>query len=564
MRGTAQSLPALVGVLLLAGSLGLSVEHAPQPTSVGRRIADYLGLQAEMAGLDAGPVAAEPCPTLEEALAHHFAYFGRPIPAPPTIADARLAAALACLLDALADADALRDEAFQGVDLAELATYIGSETALPSGMESVDGAKMVAAARRVAVALDATLPLLSQVPLAGTPIDLPPVLYVDTLGVSNTHTLDYALTVELGGDDIYANSAGGAIVAMGSELVPGPGVVGNESTYQHVVSLPLGLLDVVVGGAFEDADLILASTLVLDLAGDDTYGVKETPNVDATCTAEPVVRRVGIQGTGVGSVGMLVDLAGANQLTAKTLAQGVGHLGGVGVLYLGPGDDRLEAVRSSQGSGILGGHGLLLNEAGDDVYVASAPEGGVFNGDNGLCDAEPRYAQGSGFGRVIGVPPGPGVTGGLVDEAGNDRYTSVAKSMGHGQFGAGYLIDHAGDDRYEATDKSLAFGSGSADTGGAGLGAFIDLSGTDTYVLTGAKGLGYGNGELKPDVAPPSTPPQNWLNHVLDENIRPLVPASTALFWEESGTDVYVLGQTTRANGAAETHGALGVFVDRA
>lgn len=347
--------------------------------------------------------------------------------------DPRLADVAADLLAALLDAAAERDAAYAGVTNAEIAALADADEPTPEALAllaRIDAARVRVAAMRLAGAVDAATPRLQALArelappaahastLAPAPlVDIFPVLGIDPLGVSNVFPHDYVLSIDLGGNDVYDNNAGGSIL-FGRGFI-----LGDSSTFGPQIPFT-GLT---MGGEYEDAAESYTATLAIDVAGDDTYGVYKEPSRkggsrDHLCTNGPLIRRIVVQGSGSGGIGMLVDLAGNDQYRGKTLAQGNGHVSGVGVLFDADGDDRYTAIRSAQGSSVLQGVGVQVDLRGDDVHEMKSPVGGIWNVDRGRCDATERLAMGAS------VIQGASL---FVDAAGNDRYDVDAQALGH-------------------------------------------------------------------------------------------------------------------------------------
>src|SRR5438477_619315 len=83
-----------------------------------------------------------------------------------------------------------------------------------------------------------------------------------------------------------------------------------------------------------EGQCVIAAALLLDMAGNDTYGRVKPPEPDADgwCTDDPLVQRIMTEGAGFAGVGVLIDAAGDDTYVGKTMAQGAGHAGGVGIL----------------------------------------------------------------------------------------------------------------------------------------------------------------------------------------------------------------------------------------
>jgi hypothetical protein len=245
--------------------------------------------------------------------------------------------------------------------------------------------------------------------------------------------------------------------------------------------------------------------VVMDLSGDDRYDAAEGP----------------AQGAGLGGLGVLVDVTGADEYRAGDRAQGFGLLGS-GVLWDLAGDDRYNAGGGAQGAALFGG-GLLADAAGADTYRALGEAQG-FGGSGGaaaLVDlagnddyvAEPdpsrapgradyhadhrvaaSNAQGAGVGRRGDRTDGDAWAGGvgvLLDRAGDDTYTAGTFAQGVGYWwGLGLLLDGGGADAY----RSAYFAQGSA--AHFALGLLYDRDGDDRYVLDSPADLaaGFGSG----------------------------------------------------------------------
>jgi hypothetical protein len=293
----------------------------------------------------------------------------------------------------------------------------------------------------------------------------------------NHYKDDALLTVDFGGDDMYANSAGGTLYTP------------------HKVSV------------------------CIDLQGDDIYDTS-----------------VGLaQGSGMYGIGMLVDCSGNDQYTSKNVSQGSGHVG-VGVLWDWSGDDRYKALSVSQGAGFQGvgllrddegkdlytlgysgqgfgktlGFGILQDRAGNDMYTAGGawPDRGrdpshhlsmaqgfgegnrsgqlqhASSGGIGLLaemDGNDTYVsdvfgQGCAYWYAIGV---------LLDRAGNDVYKVHNYGQGAGfHMAVGILMDREGDDRYECPDHAMGH---SLDRS---VGFFVDFSGNDSYTSADSESIG--------------------------------------------------------------------------
>src|SRR5207253_1462838 len=106
------------------------------------------------------------------------------------------------------------------------------------------------------------------------------------------------------------------------------------------------------------ARCVISEALLVDVAGNDTYGQMEAPEqgVDGLCTDDLLVRRVGTGGAGAWGAGILIDDAGADTYEPAPPAR---H---------GPGASGIVRDTGSMGFGDGGGFGLFLDGAGRDTY----------------------------------------------------------------------------------------------------------------------------------------------------------------------------------------------------
>lgn len=334
-------------------------------------------------------------------------------------------------------------------------------------------------------------------------LDLWPVLRFDGRCADSSYPNDYLVIVDVGGNDTYRNNAGSNMVDLNFSPA-GAAVTGLRGT-----GPARGCQRAIPG--LTAADCTPSAAVLLDLQGQDTYGVKQTPDHDAGCTNDPVIRRMMTGGAGFLGVGILRDSGGTRDVyTGKTGALGAGHIFGVGLLSDTGGNDSYAAVRNSQGFALVGGLGVLRDSAGADTYAYAVPAainpaaanqtegaGGVRDDEGeGLCDRIPRFTAGAA--NVL-----PGTVGILVDDAGADTYRAAfagdftaplqnpstrAGSLGFGNNQAvGVFLDRGtGTDAYTVVDDPTPAGAprrgnnvtiapANTSTGdGGGLGLFVD------------------------------------------------------------------------------------------
>ena len=306
---------------------------------------------------------------------------------------------------------------------------------------------------------------------------------------------DAALILDLGGDDLYLNNAGGSRAGAPVSLVIDWG--GND---RYIARQPFSQGAGILGGGF-----------LLDLGGDDFFD-----SLDASQGAgywgigllfhgdgrAAYSSRSFSQGTGEMGIGLSVSMAGTTSYLSLLAGQGLGLFGGAGILIDIEGNDlyrigglqpdirdpKGSSVSMGQGfgqgirseSGFLsapGGIGILIDTKGDDFYSADYfAQGSSYYHALGLLDDRGgndtyiagRYAQGAGVHSAVGV---------LLDQAGSDSYLAsfgVSQGVGH-DYGIGLLDDQGGDDDYRGGELV----QGAATNGS--LGMLVDFNGNDRY-----------------------------------------------------------------------------------
>jgi len=290
---------------------------------------------------------------------------------------------------------------------------------------------------------------------------------------NNVYSKDCTILIDLGGDDLYLNNAGGT-----------PG------------------------------DVLMA--IAIDVSGNDTYQGQDY-----------------CQGCGFGGVGILMDLKGNDTYIARNFSQ-ASALGGFGMLYDASGDDTYTADFGAQSSAIFG-YSILSDRAGNDSYKCSmlgqagASTMGVAilveGGGNDTYQGGGKYPfygtndSSAVQGAAIGMRPWPAqgrftLYGGIAllsDASGDDRYSSQAFAQGGSYIlSLGMLVDSAGNDVYSGTDYvqgsgchlgaavmvdrmgNDSYSSTNHSTGGSldrSAGVFMDIKGNDTY--NSPEGVGY-------------------------------------------------------------------------
>ena len=342
----------------------------------------------------------------------------------------------------------------------------------------------------------------------------------------------FLLLLDLGGDDRYRGAAAatrpGHPVSVLVDLAGDDdyGYPGVERPRPHPLLLPddghgreHGALPRSLSVQSRQAAARDGVALLLDLGGDDRYRSHAQSQAYAAL-----------------GVAALLDAGGDDLYEAELLAQGAAAHGLAVAVDLGGGDDRRLAFSGAQGFAHAGAAALLYDDGGDDRYLC--PNGRPEHGGLPLYPSSQMrergtlsFCQGAAFGirgdrARVWRPGGVGV---LRDRGGDDHYTGSVYAQGVGYWqGAGLLADGAGDDRY---DGDWYVQGASAHYG---LGMLADAAGDDVY------GAGWAASNM-----------QAGAGH--DFGVGVLV--------DESGDDRYHL--TSLSAGAANCSG-LGVLVDNA
>jgi hypothetical protein len=268
----------------------------------------------------------------------------------------------------------------------------------------------------------------------------------------NVYREDAALILDLGGDDIYLNNAGGARPGMPAALV-----VDWEGNDRYMTKEYFSQGAAVLGGGF-----------LLDLSGDDTF-----------------ISLDGSQGSGFFGLGVLYHGDGDAMYDARMFSQGVGQMG-IGLLRNGVGKTLYRCLDAGQALGLFGGVGVLLDRSGSDIYQV----GGLVPDFRDSAKATESLGQGFGFGvrpekGLHGVPGGIGM---LIDEEGDDIYSADYFAQGAAYFyGLGILSDLSGNDQYFSGRYSQGAGIHSA------VGVLADHRGNDFYYASFGVGQGMGH-----------------------------------------------------------------------
>jgi hypothetical protein len=345
----------------------------------------------------------------------------------------------------------------------------------------------------------------------------------------NRYTEEFAVIVDLGGDDKYvarcASAVGGirrstsVVIDYGGDDFYAPaGWLSQSCAVMGLAALvDLAGEDTYRAGAFSQSAAFCGVSLLWDGSGDDLYTAGWFSQSAAVCGVSlftDVQGRDLYDGAGYGQAfastfgyAALNDLEGNDVYRAgglvkheplrpedyRSLSQGFATGarprggGGYAILHDFSGNDFYDAEIFGQGVGYWYSLGALIDESGNDSYSAT------------------QYAQGSGIHLACGV---------LEDASGDDRYIArFGPSQGAAHdLAVGMLCDGSGDDYY-----TVSGGQGMAITNSAAV--FVDMQGNDLYANT------------EPTASLAGTRPARGFGNL-------------ALFVDGEGKDIYPGGET--------------------
>ena len=263
---------------------------------------------------------------------------------------------------------------------------------------------------------------------------------------------DADLILDLGGDDIYLNNAGGTRVGIPVALV-----IDWEGNDHYLTKENFSQGAGVLGGGF-----------LIDLSGNDTF-----------------VSLDGSQGAGFWGMGILYHGSGNGAYNARSFCQGAGQMG-LGLIINEQGHDRYVCSYGGQALGMFGGAGILMDRSGEDFYQLGGLQPDFRD------PARSTVSMGQGFGQGVrpqkGIRGIPGGIGLLIDEKGDDTYIADYFAQGSSYYyGSGILIDMDGDDEYVSGRYSQGAGIHSS------VGVCIDKRGNDFYYASFGVAQGTGH-----------------------------------------------------------------------
>lgn len=469
----------------------------------------------------------------------------------------------------------------------------------------VDRDTLFTAGLMLARAIDRELPVLRSavraLRLPSSPSDGCDVLeHADLLCIGglgpNTYTEDFALQIDLGGDDTYRNSAGGADPEGNGLNISVTVDLDGDDRYEAALPVASGAR-VAQGAAYEGG-----IGMLVDAAGDDSYLVTGGPGAAGVLPlGVPNVGALG-QGYATAGVGLLADLGGSDRYRLEdwraggtwVRGQGVSAVGGASALLdLGLGDDTYEAEAGGPvlerddgsldpgyhyaiafGLAALGAAAIFADDGGSDAMTARAtaptiPPEETRRTYDGLAVVDAFGAGGVGGATVSITGPGPTVRVAEATAEGPTLAGAVVDGFGIG-FGPafGALVDAGGDDLYLTRVQTRAVRHATIDDG-----CECDtVAARARNFLAEATGLGFGYaGGTGLALDEGGNDRYEWEATMLteavarDEREEPGPPppqGSTAAATAEGGTAVsVVLGASVIGNGFFEDVGGDDVYL---
>lgn len=332
----------------------------------------------------------------------------------------------------------------------------------------------------------------------------------------NIYTEDAALILDIGGNDIYLNNAGGTRKGMPLALL-----IDWEGDDTYSSKEPFSQGAGVMGGGF-----------LIDLKGNDTFTATD-----------------GSQGTGIFGTGILFHGEGTGVFKSKSFSQGTGQFG-IGILWSRDKDTVYECGRYGQALGLFRGAGILIDDDGNDRYMLGGFEPDFRD------PLHSTVSMGQGFGKgirpekkVTGVSGGIGM---LIDKKGNDTYIADYFAQGASYYyGIGILKDLGGNDRYLAGRYSQGAGIHSS------IGILIDGSGDDFYCSSYGVAQGIGH-DFGVGVLDDRAGDDSYISGILSQGAA--TTGGLGLLLDRAGSDSYSI----RNNGQAYAHdeACAGIMID--
>lgn len=326
---------------------------------------------------------------------------------------------------------------------------------------------------------------------------------------ANIYTKDFAVLIELGGDDEYRCDNEGRI---------------------HVWVDKAGN-DVYKGGNYSIACGRFGVSILIDEAGDDTYSANAFS-----------------LGCGVFGIGVLIDRCGDDEYRGNTFTQGAAGFG-IGILKDEEGNDLYGAALYAQGFGSTYGIGMLGDKQGNDMYFILSK----YIDEGRYLDHHLSMSQGFAIGFRPDLPGGIGM---ISERAGNDYYTADIYAQGAAYwYGIGAIVEAVGNDNYLAYQYAQASGVHIA------FGLIVDKQGSDNYV---AKGVSQGCGhDLALGLLYDSAGDDSYVAYDLSQGAGNA--NGIGILADESGDDTYSVKKSHNTQGYGNFRnefGSIGVLLD--
>ena len=294
--------------------------------------------------------------------------------------------------------------------------------------------------------------------------------------------------------DELAGAVDGTVLS--TQLIPEIGwlVIGGSGANRYDMTKIAAVFDIAGEDRYEWGAGVVASRLVIDIAGNDSYSGTRAANGTmpiagpggAACGVSVIDDYAGNDhyesphnglGAAVFGVGLVVDRAGDDTYVGGTWTVGAAFAGIGAVCDLG-GSDQYSSEMFSQGCGGPGSAALLLDASGNDRYRADGTTASAYE----TPTVHASFSQGVGFGYRAGAAGGVGA---LVDVAGNDRYEAGEFGQGCGYYlSMGILRDDGGNDLYYGNRYAQGTAAHQA------FGVLLENGGDDIYWSMTAAGQG--------------------------------------------------------------------------
>lgn len=327
---------------------------------------------------------------------------------------------------------------------------------------------------------------------------------------NNIYKRDFAVIIDLGGDDTYH--------------------CGEQKAMIHLLIDESGD-DLYDGDSYSIACGYFGVSILIDETGDDTYSGEDYAI-----------------GCGVFGVGILMDKAGDDRYYGNTFTQGAGGFG-IGILKDDDGNDMYEGALYAQGFASTYGIGILGDRTGNDRYITVER----YIDEIRYLDHYLSLSQGFSIGFRPDLSAGIGM---ILDRDGNDYYLGDIFAQGSGYwYGIGAIVDGGGNDNYVAYQYAQGVGTHIA------FGLLVDKHGDDNYV---AKGVSQGCGhDLSLGILYDREGDDSYVAYDLSQGAGNA--NGIGMLIDESGDDSYSVKKTHNTQGYGDfrrEYGSVGVLLD--